>query len=172
MKPFRLLILGGTGEARELTERITARFGDQVTIVYSLAGRTDAPLLPSCDIRRGGFGGVEGLAAHLRSGDYHAVVDATHPFADRISRNASAACDAAGIRSVTLARPAWHSEAGDTWRSVSDFAAAAIALRNGCWTRAFVTSGRTGLEAFAPLRGIFVLVRLIANPSASVASTP
>ena len=163
---LRLLVLGGTGEARALTERIDARFGDRVAVVYSLAGRTDAPLRPPATMRRGGFGGAAGLADHLRAHDYHAVVDATHPFAKRISRNAVAACDAVGVALVTLGRPAWRREANDNWLDVDNLAAAASTLRDDSWSRVFVTTGRTGLNAFAALRNMFFLLRLVAKPRA------
>ena len=72
----RVLILGGTSEARELASAL-----DQagVAVVSSLAGRLEAPRLPTGDVRFGGFGGPEGLAAWLVENGVAAVVDATHP---------------------------------------------------------------------------------------------
>jgi len=42
--------------------------------------------------RIGGFGGADGLADFLRAQNIDAVIDATHPYAPRISANAVVAC--------------------------------------------------------------------------------
>ncbi|RAU93632.1 precorrin-6A/cobalt-precorrin-6A reductase, partial [Mycolicibacter senuensis] len=76
----RLLLLGGTAEARALADRLV-RAGVDVTT--SLAGRVANPRLPVGAVRIGGFGGIDGLRAVLA--DYDAVVDATHPFATTMS---------------------------------------------------------------------------------------
>ena len=80
----RVLILGGTAEARDLAAELVARPG--VNVVSSLAGRVSRPRLPAGRVRIGGFGGPEALAHWLRHEGVAAVVDATHPFAERISR--------------------------------------------------------------------------------------
>jgi len=150
-----VLILGGTGEARELA----ARLDDAgVATVSSLAGRVRDPALPAGQVRIGGFGGPDGLADYLRAHRIQAVVDATHPFAVGISASAAAACGRAGVRLLRLARPGWadHRLAG-TWRWVGDYPAAATAARG----RVLLTTGRTTLKAFAALAVPFVLVRLV-----------
>ena len=75
-----ILILGGTAEARELAAALVV---DGLDVISSLAGRVNSPSLPPGRVRVGGFGGADGLAEYLRGHQVSAVVDATHPFAER-----------------------------------------------------------------------------------------
>src|ERR1700730_18178052 len=83
----RILILGGTTEARRLAERLAGRHDLAVTL--SLAGRTATPAAQPVPVRIGGFGGAEGLAAHLATERVDVLIDATHPYAANISANAA-----------------------------------------------------------------------------------
>ena len=85
--------MGGTSEASQLA-RLLADAG--LDAVFSYAGRTEAPVGQPLPLRIGGFGGVEGLAAYLRDQAITHLIDATHPFAEQISRNAIAAAAATG----------------------------------------------------------------------------
>lgn len=114
----RLLILGGTAEARALAAALAARGHYEVSL--SLAGRTRNPLDQPAPFRSGGFGGAEGLAAHLKDQRIDALVDATHPFAANISRNAAEAAKAAGVPLLALLRPEWTREPGDLWTKAAD----------------------------------------------------
>jgi precorrin-6A/cobalt-precorrin-6A reductase len=155
-----VLILGGTGEARELAALLHA---DGVRVVSSLAGRVARPRLPVGEVRVGGFGGVEGLTAYLREHAVDAVVDATHPFAERIGANAAHAAPAAGVPLLRLARPGWTERPGDDWHRAPDLdAAAALVPRLGA--RAFLTSGRQGLRAFAHDAATWFLIRTVDPP--------
>jgi precorrin-6A/cobalt-precorrin-6A reductase len=149
-----LLILGGTGEARALAAAVVAA-GDR-RVVSSLAGRVSDPLLPAGEVRLGGFGGPDGLAAWIRAEGVTAVVDATHPFAARISASAVAAAQLVGTPLLVLRRPGWQPEPGDDWTRVPDVPAAAAALgdRDG---PVFLTTGRGGLASFADLPHRFVI---------------
>ena len=142
----RVLLLGGTGEARRLAQRLV---DDGVPVVSSLAGRVADPLLPPGDVRIGGFGGAAGLAAWLREHPVAAVVDATHPFASGMTANAAAACGLTGVPLLRLQRPGWSAQPGDDWRWVDSLAAAADAVAGH--EHVFVTTGRQGLAAFAGL---------------------
>lgn len=156
---MRVLVLGGTGEARDLAAALVDR-GDDV--VSSLAGRVARPRLPVGDVRIGGFGGVAGLRAAAL--DFDAVVDATHPFARRISAHAAAACD--GVPLVRLARPAWEPRPG--WRIVHDHRAAAARTAT-LGRRPFLTVGRQDLAAFTgPLADRPVLARVVDPPEVAV----
>lgn len=156
----RILILGGTADAAKLA-RALAEMPD-LEVVSSLAGRTDAvPDLPG-RVRVGGFGGADGLAAYLRAEGIDRVVDATHPFAARISAHAAQACAALGVPRLMLVRPCWRALPGDRWVEVDDMAAAAEALP-GLGRRAFLTVGIGEVAAFAPVRGVWFLVRLLAK---------
>jgi precorrin-6A/cobalt-precorrin-6A reductase len=117
-------------------------------------------------VRVGGFGGVDGLAAWLRTHGTDAVVDATHPFASTMTAHAAAACAVAGVPLLRLERPAWSPVPGDDWRPVPDLAAAAetVAVEGD---RVFLTTGRTGLAVFAGVDRWF-LVRSVDPPEPPV----
>lgn len=163
--PERLLILGGTGDARALAEVASARFGKGLEIVVSLAGRTREPALPRGQVRIGGFGGSAGLARYLTENDVRLVVDATHPFAATISANAVEACALAGVPRLVLLRPPWELPPGGRWEEVDDLAEAAAAVRRRS-RRCFLTTGASGLDAFAGIDGVYFLVRLLEAPAA------
>jgi precorrin-6A/cobalt-precorrin-6A reductase len=155
-----VLVLGGTAEARALAGALA---GDGTRVISSLAGRVAEPRLPQGEVRVGGFGGPEALAAWLAGRGIAAVVDATHPFAQRISASAASACATAGVPLLRLERPGWTQRAGDDWHWVDDMAAAAAAVpRLG--RRVFLTTGRQGLSAFAGLGTVWFLVRCIDPP--------
>ncbi|MEU4244316.1 cobalt-precorrin-6A reductase [Actinoplanes sp. NPDC026619] len=139
-----VLILGGTAEARALAGELA----DRHAVISSLAGRTSRPLLPAGEVRVGGFGGVEGLVAFLRERQVDALVDATHPFAARISANAAVAAGRAGVPVLHLRRAGWVAEKGDVWHRVRDLGdAAGLLPRLG--RRVFLTTGRQEISAFA-----------------------
>lgn len=141
----RILILGGTTQARELAARLAMRPDAETTL--SLAGRTAHPADQPVPVRTGGFGGIAGLAAHLRDNAVDVLVDATHPHASRISANAVAAARLAGTVLVALRRAAWSAVEGDRWIDVDDATAAVAAL--GPAPRAvFLALGRGEIAAF------------------------
>ncbi|WP_330273840.1 cobalt-precorrin-6A reductase [Lentzea sp. NBC_00516] len=145
-----ILILGGTGEARELASRVPA--------VSSLAGRVSSPRLPVGEVRIGGFGGVDGLAQWLRDNDVSAVVDATHPFARQITSNAFEACSQLGVPFLILRRPGFTPQPGWHWvDSVAD------AARDLPGARVFLTTGRQDLAEFAACPQWF-LARMVEPP--------
>ncbi|WP_411837915.1 cobalt-precorrin-6A reductase [Paracoccus sp. ME4] len=155
----RILLLGGTSEASRLAA-LLARAG--VAAVFSYAGRTEAPIVQPLPTRIGGFGGAEGMARYLRDQEIGAVVDATHPFAVQISRNADAACRAAGVPMLMLRRPAWPVDPG--WRRVPDIAGAVAALPRAP-TGVFLAIGKQTLAPFAALPHRWLL-RLVDAPDA------
>lgn len=157
---YSVLILGGTSEARALASVLVAR---GVAVVSSLAGRVARPRLPAGAVRVGGFGGADGLAAWLREHQVRAVVDATHPFAERISASAVAASQAAAVPLVRLQRPGWHARPDADWRWADSLEDAARMLPS-LGGRVFLTSGRQGLAAFAHLRDIWFLIRCVDPP--------
>ena len=160
----RVLLLGGTGDAAVLAGSIPERFGDDVLITTSLAGRTEQPIRIPGDVRIGGFGGVEGLTAYLRDHAIDLVLDATHPFADQISAHARIACEAVAVDRLMLVRPMWRRDSLDRWIEVADLAAAA-AIVGKLGRRAWLTIGASELHAFANVTDVRFLVRLIHAPS-------
>lgn len=162
MPAKRVLILGGTAEARQLADALSRE--PAFAVITSLAGRTSEPSLPESEIRIGGFGGVEGMSRYLADERIELVVDATHPFAAAISRSAFEACKASGVRSLHLVRPAWVRQLGDAWTVVPDIEAAAQALQTG--QRAFLTIGSSGLQPFADRASdIHFIARMIESPN-------
>ncbi|TWB09926.1 precorrin-6A reductase [Nitrospirillum amazonense] len=157
---MRVLVLGGTTEARQLAGLLAG--DDRFRATLSLAGRTRDPAPQPLPTRIGGFGGVAGLADYLRAEGVRAVIDATHPFAAQISVNAEAACAAAHVPLVVLTRRPWTAGAGDDWRVVPTMAAAAQALA-GLPDTVFLTVGRQELEPFLAMDRRF-LVRAVDPP--------
>ncbi|OBI40396.1 cobalt-precorrin-6A reductase [Mycobacterium kyorinense] len=153
---MRVLLLGGTGEARALA----ARLHPDVDVISSLAGRVPDPALPVGAVRIGGFGGVAGLRQWLRDEHIGVVVDATHPFAATITAHAAQACRELGLPYLVLARPAWDPR--DAIVVASDTAAAEAVDRQG-FSRVFLTTGRSGTAAFAD-SGAWFLIRAVTPP--------
>jgi precorrin-6A/cobalt-precorrin-6A reductase len=158
---MRVLILGGTGDAAELAARVATIQG--VEAITSLAGRTSEPSLPLGDLRIGGFGGVAGLANYLHQMKIDLLIDATHPFASQISFNAAAAATQVGVSRLMLIRPTWEKFSDDRWIEVDSVAAAAAVLQKES-QRVFLTIGRQELAAFAHLKEIWFLMRMIEPP--------
>lgn len=156
----RVLVLAGTAEARTLCAALAERA--DLAPIASLAGVTEQPERYAGETRVGGFGGAECLAAYLRAERIAALVDATHPFAARITANAVAATSRAGVPYLRLERPSWRPEAGDDWRDVADLCEAAAALPSGA--RAFLAIGSAGLDAFARREDVWFLARMIEPP--------
>ncbi len=159
-----LLVLGGTGEARRLAERAVRELGERLHVITSLAGRTANPAPIVGAVRQGGFGGASGLAAYLCNNAVDLLIDATHPFADQISRNAAAAANTTGVPRLALVRPPWRRQPGDHWIEVADAPAAAAAIRT-LGTRIWLTLGTADIEAFAPLAEHWFLVRRVDPPT-------
>jgi precorrin-6A/cobalt-precorrin-6A reductase len=158
----RVLLLGGTAEASWLARELSEWPG--VHGITSLAGRVRSPSLPPGQLRIGGFGGRAGLLGWLRDQQIRAVIDATHPFAATITAAAAAAAAHLGVPFVLLRRPGWQAGPGDDWHWVNSLDEAATLLpRLG--RRAFLTTGRTGLAAFAALDDLWFLVRAIEQPA-------
>jgi precorrin-6A/cobalt-precorrin-6A reductase len=141
----RVLILGGTTEARLLADRLASRADLNVTL--SLAGRTVNPTRQPVPVRSGGFGGVAGLAGYLASEGIDVLIDATHPYASVISANAVAAARQNGVPLLALRRPPWIATAGDLWTEVVDVSEAVRALGQTP-RRVFVALGRNELAPF------------------------
>lgn len=156
MKPS-ILILGGTTEARQLAVRLAANGYD---CLLSLAGRTKAPIAQGVPTRIGGFGGAEGLAGFLKDGGFRLLIDATHPYAARISANAADAATLCGVPILALRRPGWQKQAGDDWQEVASVTAAVAALGNAS-RRVFVALGRNELLPFEAAPQHHYLIRSV-----------
>jgi len=159
---MRVLILGGTTEARALAAELA--LDERFSPIYSLAGRTAAPLLAGTRTRIGGFGGAEGLAAWLRHEAIDVVIDATHPYAVRISVNAVTAARECGLPLLRLHRPPWQRERDDDWREVANTEAACAALGTER-RRVFLGIGRNELAVFKHAPQHRYVVRAVDAPN-------
>ncbi|RUW67080.1 MULTISPECIES: cobalt-precorrin-6A reductase [unclassified Mesorhizobium] len=153
-----ILILGGTTEARQLAGKLAARADLAVTL--SLAGRTESPVAQGVPLRVGGFGGAQGLAAYLKETGTALLIDATHPYAARISANAAEAAGQAGVPILALRRPGWEPVAGDRWTLVDSVAEAATALGTAP-RRVFLAIGRQEAGAFEAAPQHHYLIRSV-----------
>ena len=156
MQSKRILILGGTSDARALAAELIAAGHETVT---SLAGVTNAPVAPEGEIRTGGFGGEEGLYAYLKGGNFAALADATHPFAAQISQHGFSAALRAGIPYLRLEREPWVLTRGDHWIGVPTTAGALAALPSGA--RVMLTIGRKEIAPFLARNDISGIARMI-----------
>jgi precorrin-6A/cobalt-precorrin-6A reductase len=162
MKPVKLLILGGSGEAAGLARALS---GDQrYDVTVSLAGRTAEPARLPGTLRMGGFGGAEGLARIIAAERFDIVIDATHPFAAQMKANAIEAARAAGVTLLVIRRPAWVQRDGDLWIMVDSLDAAAAALGEEP-KRVFLTTGRMELAPFRRAPQHFYVVRSVDAPA-------
>ena len=154
---MRILLLGGTSEARALA----ARLHPDVDVISSLAGRVPDPALPVGEVRIGGFGGVDGLRRWLADSAVDAVVDATHPYAATITAHAAAVCARAGV-AASGAGPA-RLATGRCHRGRLRHARPRRPLQSNGFSRVFLTTGRSGIAAFADVDAWF-LIRAVTAP--------
>jgi precorrin-6A/cobalt-precorrin-6A reductase len=164
---MRALILGGIADASLLAAEI-ARAG--IDAVYSYGGRTRAPADQPLPTRIGGFGGVSGLADTIRREGITHVIDATHPFAAEMSRNAIAACAETGTPLIALERAPWTGTRGDNWIEVSDVNAAVAALPEAP-ARVFLAIGRQHIAPFAARPQHAYTLRFVDPPEAPLPFT-
>lgn len=134
----RILLLGGVTEALAIARTLGPEH------IYSLAGVGRVPTDLTCQVRVGGYGGAEGLARFVRDEGISLILDATHPYAAQISRNAAEAAQLSGVPCWALRRPAWQPQAGDDWREVGDWASLIEALKP--FKRPLFTLGREPLQ--------------------------
>lgn len=152
----KILILGGTTEARQLAGKLVAR----ASVMLSLAGRTESPVAQGVPVRSGGFGGAEGLAAYLRETGTDLLIDATHPYAAQISANATQAARIAGVPILALRRPGWEPVEDDRWTQVDTSGEAAQALGLAP-RRVFLALGRQEVAAFEAAPQHHYLIRSV-----------
>ena len=148
----KLLLLGGTHEARQLADAFRKGGPSGFDATLSLAGVTDSPLDPGIPVRTGGFGGADGLAEYLVDAGVEVLVDATHPFAATISANAEKACRKAGVERHVLWRPAWRPGPGDDWTEFTGWGELIAQLPDGA--RVFLAAGQDGIAALSDHPGL------------------
>jgi len=155
----KILILGGTAEAAKLAKELVTAGHDVTT---SLAGRTREPAPVAGKTRIGGFGGAGGLAQYLRAEKFDRLIDATHPFAQRISADAKRAAELAGIAFDQHVRPAWPRRPGDNWIEVASLDEARDALPSGA--QVLLAIGSQYLQVFSTRADVHFVIRRIDPP--------
>ncbi|MCW9034037.1 MAG: cobalt-precorrin-6A reductase [Rhodospirillales bacterium] len=162
----KLLILGGTKEAASLAQQAVDKFGPQLEVITSLAGRTKFPKPLPGEVHIGGFGGSQGLADYISHNSIDMLIDATHPFAAQISAHAAQACTQTNTPRLTFCRPKWQQTEADTWHRFKTFEEAAKALPK-LSKRPFLTVGKQGAEHFSTNSvGCYFILRLLEEPAA------
>ncbi|WP_421858364.1 cobalt-precorrin-6A reductase [Oricola sp.] len=157
-----VLILGGTREAAELAAEL-ARTHPGWRIVTSLAGRTREPRPVAGAVRIGGFGGADGLAGWMRAEGVTRLIDATHPFARNISKNAKAAAAATGIPLEIRSRAPWERQAGDNWIETGSAEEARDAIPPDA--RVLLALGSQHIDMFATRADVHFIVRMVDPPT-------
>jgi precorrin-6A/cobalt-precorrin-6A reductase len=156
---MRLLLLAGTSDARRIAQGLAET---DVTTIASLAGLTRQPIDLPCETRVGGFGGQDGFRLYLQTANIDAVVDATHPFAARMSQTAATICKALNIPHVQMLRPEWQPEPGDSWTEVASEAEVAALVPRGATV--FLATGRQTLKCYGNMTGRRLICRQIDPP--------
>lgn len=154
-----LLLLAGTTEAQQIARALAEK---GVASIASLAGATRAPRATGLPTRVGGFGGDEGFRAYLKEEAITAILDATHPFANRISTRTARIAAEEGIPFCQVLRPKWSPEVGDRWVSLTSEEEAAQHITPG--STVFLATGRSTLDRFANLSGCRLICRQIDPP--------
>ena len=167
-KPFKILILGGTRNARDLAMMLAGNkeIGDKLHLTTSLAGRTQEPDRTFGNSRIGGFGGIDGLAKYLRQEKIDLLVDSTHPFATQISQNALKAAQIENVKRLVLDRPKWVKKPADIWIDCETLEEAADNLV----TRAtvFLALGHQYLDKFSHRHDVNFVARMIDKPKIDI----
>ncbi len=154
-----LLLLAGTGEAIAIAQALS---DGPLPVVASLAGATREPRELAVPVRAGGFGGDAGFRAYLREAGITAVLDATHPFAARISMRSARICHEESLAYCQLLRPEWVPQAGDRWVMIEREETAAEHIAPG--STVFLATGRQTLDQFANLDACRLICRQIDPP--------
>lgn len=154
-----LLLLAGTGEAVRIAGACHVK---GIATIASLAGATRKPKALNVPTRHGGFGGDTGFQTFLRAEQITAVMDATHPYAHRISQRTARICAQHAIPYCQFLRPPWQPEAEDRWTELASEAEAADHIAPG--SRVFLATGRQTLDKFAGLSECHLICRQIDPP--------
>lgn len=162
--PIKILILGGTRNARDLA-MILAK-DERYSVITSLAGRTQEPDRTFGTVRVGGFGGPAGLAQYLIQNDIDILVDSTHPFATQISKNAQLAAEQTNTVRLVLDRPQWELQQGDNWIICENLDQAAEKLPAN--SIAFLALGHQHLSHFSTRHDVRFIARMVDQPNTDI----
>lgn len=154
-----LLLLAGSGEAQQIAQALADQ---ELQTIASLAGVTRTPKEMAVPVRVGGFGGDEGFRDYLTKENITAVLDATHPFAARISNRSARICAEQDIPYCQVLRPGWVPKTGDHWVMIDAEEQAADYIAPG--SKIFLATGRQTLGKFNNLLNCKLICRQIDPP--------
>lgn len=157
---MKLLLLGGTFEARALADRLAGH--PRIAATLSLAGATRVPMQTALPTRIGGFGGDDGFVSWLDTHRPDAILDATHPFAARISARTHRIAAARGLPHLQILRPPWRPQPGDDWTEIAQ--EEELAHHLDVADRVFLATGRQSLDRFSRLQVDHMWCRQIDPP--------
>lgn len=159
-----VLLLSGASEGPVLARALLDAGFRVVATVTREEGRHNlfGDMLHEVRVEVGGFT-EESLQHYLTQGGADLVLDATHPFAVRITQIASAVCARTGVPYVRYQRPDWEPPEGTVY-TVSYTEAADILPSLGA--RALLTIGAKQLKHFAHLHSrLWLCARLLPSPA-------
>ena len=159
-KRMRVLLLAGTAEARHISYALTRE--SNIILTVSLARPERIPYKYGWPVRIGGWGGYDAFRQYLESEQIDAVIDATHPFADKMGHRTAKAVKELGIEAIRFMRPAWMPSAVDNWTFLNSAEEAANNIPENATV--FLATGRRDLKSFENLAPRRVICRIKEAP--------
>ena len=141
----KLLILGGTADGRHLASALHA---SGCSVIYSVAGLVRLPDL-ACEVISGGFTQFGGLSAYIRDNKVQAILDVTHPYAQKMSESAIKRAHQCMIPCWRFHRLAWQPEKDDRWEEYSNWPEMLDSLKDQ--KSVFLTAGQLPESALKKL---------------------
>ena len=159
-----ILVIAGTRDGRELASELTAAGHAVLVSVFSEYGRRLAAD-SSPEINAGPLD-ADGLTRLLRDKPVTMVVDASHPYAINVSRNAMTACERVGVEYLRFEREETPLPASEKIRLAAD-AAQAAQLAASLGRIIFLTTGSHLLPVFKAepaLQHCRLIARILPQP--------
>jgi len=152
----KILILGGTQEAIAAANYLQDH---NHRVTTAMAGATRSPVRPKGKFITGGFGGPNGLSTYLTTNGIKLLIDATHPFAAKMSASAVVSAQKSRVPLIRLIRDPFEEREGANWLRVDGKSQAAKILPTG--SAVFLTIGRKALEPFFKRKDLRYVMRSI-----------
>lgn len=130
-----VLLFAGTTEGRELSAHLAKENISHTVCVATQYGEIALGEHPLAKVRRGRMNREE-IRAFITGGDFLAVVDATHPYAEEVTRNIKAAMEGMALPYLRLKRDRFSRDGGEegeniVWFETNEACAAALADTEG-----------------------------------------